>query len=189
MNNTPVVIAVLGATNREQRKSHRAAAWVAQQGELLENVEIVYVDPREFYFPGDGEDPESKDARYTEIVQRADGFLIVTPEYNHSFPGTLKRMLDSEFKHYFHKAVAVCGASDGDWGGTRAVEALLPVLRTLGLSVSKNSTYFTHVDTLFNEEGVIDPERKDKFEKSISGVYKDLLWLTRALKEAREYGS
>lgn len=189
MSNSKVVIAVLAATNREQRKSHRAAAWVAQQGEGLEDVEIVYVDPREFYFPGDGEDPESKDARYTAIVERADGFLIVTPEYNHSYPGTLKRMLDSEFKHYLHKAVAVCGASDGDWGGTRAVESLLPVLRTLGLTISKNSTYFTHVDTLFDEQGVIDPERKPKYEKSIQGVYADLLWLTRALKEARNSGS
>lgn len=189
MNNEPLTIAVLAATNREQRKSHRAAAWVAEQGKNIEGVEIIYVDPRDFYFPGDGEDPESKDARYTEIVQRADGFLIVTPEYNHSFPGTLKRMLDSEFKHYLHKAVAVCGASDGDWGGTRAVEALLPVLRTLGLAVSKNSTYFTHVDTLFDESGMIDPERQEKFEKSISGVYTDLIWLTQALKTARTHGS
>lgn len=186
MNKQPIVIAVLAATNREQRKSHRAAAWVAEQGKALDGVEIVYVDPKDFYFPGDGEDPESKDARYTEIVARADAFLIVTPEYNHSFPGTLKRMLDSEYKHYLHKAVAVCGASDGDWGGTRAVEALLPVLRTLGLAVSKNSAYFTHVDTLFDENGVIDEQLKEKFEKSIAGVYKDLVWLAQALKQARE---
>lgn len=186
VDNAPVVIAVLAATNRERRFSHLAASWVAEQGRQLENVEIIYVDPKEYYFPGDGEDPESKDARYSEIVARADGFLIVTPEYNHSFPGTLKRMLDSEFANYLHKAVAVCGASDGDWGGTRAVESLLPVLRTMGLSVAKNSTYFTHVNVLFNQDGTILDEYKEKYTKSINGVYKELLWLTRALKSARE---
>ena len=151
-------------------------------------MEIVYIDPKNFHFPGDGEDLEPKDARYSEIVARADGFLIVTPEYNHSFPGTLKRMLDSEFAYYKHKAVAVCGASDGDWGGTRAVEPLLPPLRALGLIVSKNSSYFTHVDKLFGEGGVIAEELKEEYTKSIGGVYKELLWLTRALKYAREQG-
>ncbi len=180
------MIAVLAGTNREQRFSHLAAQWVAEQGRKLDGVEIVYVDPKEFYFPGDGEDPESKDPRYTEIVARADGFLIVTPEYNHGYPGTLKRMLDSEYAHYRHKAVAVCGASDKDWGGTRVVEALLPVLRTLGLSVSKNSAYFTHDKELFQADGAMMPELVEKYTKSIAGVYKDLIWLTNALKSARE---
>lgn len=184
--NKPLVIAVLAATNREQRFSHLVAGWVAEQGRKLNGIEIVYVDPKEFYFPGDGEDPESKDPRYTEIVARADGFLIVTPEYNHGYPGTLKRMLDSELAHYKHKAVAVCGASDGDWGGTRVVEALLPVLRTLGLSVSKNSSYFTRDKELFKEDGSMKTELEQKYLKSINGVYAELIWLTRALKTARE---
>ncbi len=181
-----VTIAVLAATNRERRFSDKAAIWVAELGRAFEAVDIIYVDPKDFYFPGDGEDPESKDARYTEIVAKADGFLIVTPEYNHSFPGTLKRMLDSEFGNYLHKAVAVCGASNGDWGGTRAVESILPVLRTLGLTIAKNSSYFTHVDELFNDDGTMVEEHKEKYTKSLNGVYKELLWLTRALKTARE---
>lgn len=186
ISNLPVVIAVLGATNREQRVSHHAAEWVAALGAKLEGVEIVYVDPKEFYFPGDGKDPESKDARYTEIVERADGFLIVTPEYNHSFPGTLKRMLDSEYDNYFHKAVAICGVSNGDWGGTRAVESLIPVLKAFGLVVARNSAYFTRCDDLFLEGGAMTPDKTEKYERSVNGVYEELLWLTRALKYARE---
>lgn len=186
MNNQPITIAVLAGTIRAQRKSHLAAAWVAEQGRALENVTIIYVDPTDFHFPGDGADPESKDSRYTEIVEKADAFLIVTPEYNHGYPSSLKRMLDSEYKHYYRKAVAVCGASDGPWGGTRVIVALLPVLRTLGLITSRNSANFTFVDKLFNEDGSMVEDKREQYEKSVNGVYKDLLWLTRALKNARQ---
>lgn len=181
----PVVIAVLEGTVRQNRQSVKVAQWVAEQGRKLEGVEIIYVDPADLSFPGDGKDPEAKDSRYTDVVARADGFLIVTPEYNHSFPGSLKRMLDSEFDLYYHKAAAICGVSNGDWGGTRAVESLIPVLKAFGLSVARNGAHFTHVDTLFEEDGQMNEEFTAKYSRSISGVYEDLLWLSRALKAAR----
>lgn len=185
-NQNQIIIAVLAATNREQRLSHHAAEFVAELGRKIEGVEIIYVDPKEFYFPGDGRDPGAQDAHYSEIVAKADGYLVVTPEYNHSFPGTLKRMLDSEYKHYYHKAAALCGVSDGDWGGTRAVESLIPVFKAFGTSVTRNSAHFTHVNEMFDENGVMKEELREKYTKSVEGVYKELIWLTRALKVARD---
>jgi len=110
-----IVIAVLAGTTRVQRRSIIAAKWIAEFGRQQPGVEIIFVDPTELYFPGDGNDPEGKDPRYSEITARADAFFIVTPEYNHSFPGTLKRMLDSELANYNHKPVAFAGVSDGNW--------------------------------------------------------------------------
>jgi hypothetical protein len=66
------------------------------------------------------------------------------------------------------------------------VEALLPVLRTLGLVISRNSTYFTHVDKLFHEDGSMVEERVEQYTKSITGVYRDLVWLAEALRTARQ---
>ena len=94
-----ITVAVLAGTIRAQRESIKAARFVADFARKLEGVEVIFVDPTEFNFPGDGNDPEGKDPRYTEIVKRADAFFIVTPEYNHSFPGSLKRMLDSELSY------------------------------------------------------------------------------------------
>jgi NAD(P)H-dependent FMN reductase len=120
-----LVIAVLAGTTRGQRESIKAARYVAEFGKTIKGIEIVFVDPTEFTFPGDGNDPEGKDPRYSEVTARADAFFIITPEYNHSFPGSLKRMLDSELATYNHKPVAFAGVSNGSWGGVRAVESLV----------------------------------------------------------------
>jgi NAD(P)H-dependent FMN reductase len=64
------------------------------------------------------------------------------PEYNHSFPGLLKHVLDTNLKEYIHKAVGVCGVSAGPFGGARMIESLLPVLRELGLVTIFWDVYF-----------------------------------------------
>ena len=183
--NDPITIAVLASTIRPNRRSHKVAEYIADYGRQQAGVEIIYVDPMEFNFSHDGDDDQSKDPRYSQIVERADGFLIVTPEYNHSFPGTLKKMLDTEFDNYYHKAVALCGVSSGDWGGTRAVESLISVCKAIGLVIARNSANIPHVTELFNEDGSLSEARREKVDKAIAGVYSELIWLTQALKSAK----
>ena len=129
----PLQIAVLAGTTRVRRESIHAARLVASVGREMKGIEVAFVDPADFYFDGDGNDPEARNPRYTEIVKKAEAFFIVTPEYNHSFPGTLKRMLDSELDHYRHKPVAFAGCSSHRWGGVRAIEALVQSVREDGL--------------------------------------------------------
>ncbi|MBI2051380.1 NAD(P)H-dependent oxidoreductase [Candidatus Roizmanbacteria bacterium] len=109
-------IPVLQGTTRQKRKSIYAAWLVERVGKEFEEVKTVLVDPLDFNFPFDGNDPEGKDPRYSKITKEADGFFIVTPEYNHGYPGSLKRMLDSELENYIHKPVAFAGVSSGPWG-------------------------------------------------------------------------
>jgi len=176
-------IAVLAGTTRVQRKSIRAAQFVAEVGAKLEGVTVELVDPTDFNFPGDGNDPEGKDSRYTELTAKADAFFIITPEYNHSFPGSLKRMLDSELSNYIHKPVALAGVSSGMWGGVRAVESLVGPVRELGLAVTFTSVYFPRVQDLFDESGKVLDER---YIQNVEKAYEELLWMARALKAARE---
>src|SRR5437899_1401383 len=58
-----------------------------------------------------------KDSQFCATVARADGLIIVAPEYNHSFPGLLKHVLDTNLKEYIHKAVGGCGARGLRCGG------------------------------------------------------------------------
>jgi NAD(P)H-dependent FMN reductase len=176
-------ILVLAGTTREQRKSIAAARYVAEIGNSINGIETQLVDPRDFHFPGDGNDPEGKDSRYSELTARADAFFIVTPEYNHSFPGSLKRMLDSELKNYIHKPVALGGASDGNWGGVRAVEALVGTLRELGLAVTFTSVYFPRVHEAFDESG---QPKDEKTEPNVRKAYQELIWMAKTLKYGRE---
>lgn len=180
-----LIIAVIEGTTRERRESIKAARYIAEFGRQLPNVEIVFVDPKEFNFPGDGNDPEGKDPRYGEITARADGFFIITPEYNHSFPGSLKRMLDSELQTYNHKPVAFAGVSNGSWGGTRAIEALVPAVRETGLVALSWDIYFPRIQDLFDESGQLKPENRERYDKNLSKLYAELLWIARLFKTGR----
>lgn len=168
-----------------QRESIRAARWIADFGRQLPDVEVIFVDPLDFHFPGDGNDPEGKDPRYTEIVDRADAYFIITPEYNHSFPGSLKRMLDSELELYNHKPVAFAGTSNGNWGGVRAVEALLNAVRETGLVALSWDIYFPYVQKIFNEDGSIKEEFAERYNRNLGRLFTELLWMARLFKQAR----
>jgi len=177
------LILVLAGTTRVQRQSFKAAQYVAKVGETYPELEIELVDPENFNFPGDGNDPEGKDPRYSELTAKADGFFIVTPEYNHSFPGSLKRMLDSELENYIHKPVAIAGASNGGWGGVRAVESLVPTVREMGLAVTFTSAYFPRVQDAFDADGNPVDERT---ETGVRRAYDELIWMTKTLKYGRD---
>jgi NAD(P)H-dependent FMN reductase len=180
-----ITIAVLVGTAREKRESIKAARYIAEFGRKQTNVDIIFVDPKDFSFPGDGNDPEGKDPRYTEITRKADAFFIVTPEYNHSFPGSLKRMLDSELETYSHKPVAFVGCSNGGWGGVRAVEALVPAIRETGLIALSWDVYFPRIQDIFDGQGIMKPEFEPKYTKNIQKLYNELLWMARLFKRAR----
>jgi len=176
-------IAVLVGTKRIQRKSIHAAKFVYDVSKEYDNVESVFVDPNDFNFPGDGNDPEGKDPRYTKITEKADAFFIVTPEYNHGYPGTLKRMLDSELSNYIHKPVAFGGVSNGMWGGVRAIEALVNTVREMGMVVTFGDVQFPRVQEIFDEDGKL---LQEEYRKRVKRSIDELLWMAKTLKYGRE---
>ena len=152
-------------------------------GKSFGEIEVLLVDPLDYNFPFDGNDPENKDPRYSELTKRADAFFIITPEYNHSFPGTLKRMLDSELQNYIHKPVAFAGVSDGIFGGARAIESLVNTVREMGMVSTFSDVYFPQVQNLFEENG----EVKDQgYARRIERGFTELIWMAKALKWGRE---
>jgi NAD(P)H-dependent FMN reductase len=181
-----LTLAVLAGTTREKRESIKAAHYIASLASKRPDLEVIFVDPKEFHFPGDGNDPEGKDPRYTAIVEKSDAFFVVTPEYNHSFPGSLKRMLDSELALYNHKPVAFAGVSDGNWGGTRAIEALVPAVRETGLVVMSWDVYFPYVPNMFDEGGSLLPEFIERYDKNVNKLLDELLWFANLLKSGRQ---
>lgn len=180
-----IVIAIIAGTSRQKRESIKAAQYVADFGSALQDTEIIFIDPQDFILPHDGNDQEGKDPTYSALTAKADAFFIVTPEYNHSFPGSLKRLLDSEYQNYIHKPVALAGVSNGAWGGVRAVEALVASVREMGLVATNYSVYFPRVQDIFDDLG-IKPEHAAQYNTLLQYAYDELLWMARALKAARE---
>lgn len=175
-------IAVIEGTSRPGRESIHAARLVADIGRKREDTEIIFVDPDAFAFEKDGNNDELKIPEYTAITEKADAFFIVTPEYNHGYPGGLKRMLDSEFGNYKHKPVALAGVSDGPWGGVRVIEHLVPSLRKMGFILLQYDVHFPNVNDVFNDAGELQDQ---KYINRVEKIYDELLWMTKTLKAAK----
>jgi len=176
-------IPVIEGTTRPNRNSIQAARYVVRVGQELEGVETELVDPKDYDMPYDGNNEEVKDPKYTELTEKADGFFVIVPEYNHSFPGTLKRLMDSELENYRRKPVAFAGVSAGPWGGIRGIESLVPVVREMGLIASSVDMMFPFIQKAFDEDG--NPT-DDQTRERVFSAYDELLWLARTLKAGRE---
>lgn len=94
-------------------------------------------------------------------------------------------MLDSELGNYNHKPVAIAGVSNGNWGGARAVEALVPAIRETGLVVMSWDVYFPYVQNIFSDEGTMLDEHKERYDKQVGKLYAELIWFADMLKTAR----
>ncbi len=178
-------IPILLGTSRQGRFSEKVANLIFQQLKQRKNIETVLVDPRNLNLPenDDGRNLARLNPEYMDMVKRMDGMLIVSPEYNHSFPGTLKRVLDMADPEYKKKAVLIAGVSNGEIGGARMIEALNTVVKALGLTPTQYDLKFFKVNLLFDEsEALLDQAYIPKIERGID----DLVWMAQALKDARE---
>lgn len=182
--NRPLFIPVILGTVRKGRATENIAKFVFEQVKKREGVESELIDIRELNFPANDAGEQIKDAKFSAACERADGLVIVTPEYNHGYPGMLKHVLDSNLKEYIHKAVGVCGVSAGGFGGTRGVQSLLPVLRELGLVTIFWDGNFSGAQQLFDDAGnmkdrAVHEMRMDKF-------LGELIWMSKVLRYGRE---
>ncbi|HSE33780.1 MAG TPA: NAD(P)H-dependent oxidoreductase [Pyrinomonadaceae bacterium] len=184
MNTRPLFIPVILGTVRRGRASENVAKFVFGEVEKREGVKTELIDISDLNFPGDDAGEQIKNATFSETCERADGFVIVTPEYNHGYPGILKHVLDSNLKEYIHKAVGVCGVSAGGFGGTRVIEAFLPVLRELGLVTIFWDGNFSGAQKLFDGDGKILDEATHV--KRIDKFLGELIWMSKVLRYGRE---
>lgn len=182
----PLHVVILLGTIREGRMSELAADFITARLIKRPLVTNERVDPRQFDFNfGEidyGTALKERFAFYTEAVVRADGIIVVTPEYNHGYPGSLKMVLDTLYPEYRHKAAAVVGVSSGPWGGVRVIENLTPVLKELGLVVSQLGLNIERVEKAFDARGeAVNQVLGARAEKFID----EFLWLAETLRWGR----
>jgi NAD(P)H-dependent FMN reductase len=175
---------VLLGTNRQERKSVHAAKWLVGEMEKRDDIETRLFDVTDFRLPHDNYGQALKDQfpEWRDAIIRADGLVIVSPEYNHGYPGALKAVLDLLLKEYIHKAVAFVGVSAGSWGGTRVIESMVPMVRELGLAVTFTDLNFPSVQKKFDEHGVL---QEAAYEGRAKDFLDELVWMSRTLKWGR----
>ena len=178
--NIPVI---LGTARKGRASAHAARLFTdllnQRAGVISELIDIATVS-----MPIDDAGEAIKDPAFAKAMTAADGVVIVSPEYNHSFPGLLKHVLDSCLSEYIHKAVGIVGVSAGGFAGARVIQGLLPVTRELGLATIFWDVNIGTVGKVFTEDGRLLDEavirRSDRF-------IKELIWMAKVLRYGREH--
>jgi NAD(P)H-dependent FMN reductase len=183
MSTRPLFIPVVLGTARKGRASENVARFVFGELQKREGIETELIDILGLDLPIDDAGEAVKHPGFAATVDRADGMVVVVPEYNHGYPGLLKHVLDSNLKEYIHKAVGVCGVSAGGLGGTRVIENILPVLRELGLVTTFWDGNFSGAHKLFDAQGKIFDEA---YIRRIDKFIGELIWMSKVLRHGRE---
>lgn len=119
--------------------------------------------------------------RLTAALESADAFIVVTPEYNHSYPASLKAAIDWHFTQWTAKPVAFVSYG-GAAGGRHAVLHLENVLTELHAVTVRDGLAFPNYYTAWQDGRPLDPQ--------VSGyaktLFDQLAWWAGALRTARE---
>jgi NAD(P)H-dependent FMN reductase len=195
MPDSPLKLAVIIGSVREGRFGPTVANWFVGQTEGRENIEVDLIDladvPLGTSAPAMNPDDRMMDGikQLTPRLAAADAFVVVTPEYNHSYPGSLKNVLDWHNLQFQAKPVAFVSYG-GISGGLRAVEHLRHVFAELHAVTTRDTVSFHNAGAQFGPDG--EPLDAEATSAAAKVLLDQLTWWGQALKEAREkapYGS
>lgn len=187
-----MITALLYGSVRDDRQGIKAAKYLNNQLKGRGHT-VHFIDPLEYQLPmlnkmykeyKNGDAPEIIE-KLASKLREADGFVVVTGEYNHSIPPALKNMLDHYQKEYFFKPSAIVSYSAGRFGGVRAAVHLRVILAELGTPSIPSLLPIPKVGKAFTEDGKAVEEFTDKSTKRFLDEYE---WYLKALKTQRALG-
>ncbi|WP_026319126.1 NADPH-dependent FMN reductase [Amorphus coralli] len=177
---------VIYGSVRSERQGIRAARYICNEiGKRGDEAHLV--DPVELDLPlldkrrgeyEEGQAPEAME-KLGQLIERADGFVMVTGEYNHSIPPALKNTLDHYLPEWYFRPAAIMSYSAGRYGGVRAAVQLRPILGELGMVSISSIFAVPRVSKAFTETG----EPQEDYLADEAGRFLDELdWWARAAK-------
>lgn len=176
-------VVIVGST-REGRFGEVVARWLIGRASLHDTIDIDLIDLAEARLPAvHARTPGPEVEAFVSRVADADAFVIVTPEYNHGYPASLKFALDSARDEWKAKPVSFVSYG-GTAGGLRSVEQLRQVCAELHMVSTRDCVSLHKCHNLFDETGVL----KDASEPNaaVRTMLGQLAWWALALREARD---
>jgi NAD(P)H-dependent FMN reductase len=177
-------IAIISASVRTDRKSHRIALFFKQYIEEHNLASVDLLDLNEYRFPIFEErlrfmkEPSPAVLDFASKITNANGVIIVTPEYNGGYPASLKNAIDLLHAEWKRKPVAIATASDGQFGGSQVITSLVFTLFKIGVTLVPAMYPGPKVQELYDENGV--PTDKERTEKRAKIFLDELLWCMEA---------
>ncbi len=186
-------IKVILASVRDNRFGDKPANWIMEQVKKEEGVVVELLDLRDYELPifaegispayvqGEYKTPEVN--RWAGKIAEADAFIIVTPEYNHGYPSSLKNNIDYLYKEWNNKPV--CFVAYGSTGGARVTQQLREVAIELQMAPIRNSVHIMAPWFLTETDGSLKAGVLDVYVKPAENMLAQLTWWANALKKAR----
>jgi NAD(P)H-dependent FMN reductase len=178
---------IYGSVRADRKSIHLARYVVARLGQRP-GVETRLFDPTDLPFGNlvrrvwEWKDAPPSVAAFVAEMDRADGFVLVTPEYNFGIPGTLKNVLDHLHKQWHHKPFGLV-AGGGMAGGARAIDSLRMIVPGLWGITVPTAMNVPQVGTTFSENGPV--AEVEDWEKKFDAFFVQVEWYARALSRAR----
>jgi NAD(P)H-dependent FMN reductase len=185
---------VIVGTTRPRRVTDRIAKWAVSVGKNVPDTDIELVDLRDYelpfldepmppqYNPDRQASPEVK--KWIGKLGEADGYAIVTPEYNRGYPGALKNALDYTDYQFARKPIALI--AHGSTGGAQSVAGLRITIPGLqAVTVPQAAFLLDQIGGKIDENGKATEDLSAP-EQSVKALFESLDWYARALKTARE---
>jgi NAD(P)H-dependent FMN reductase len=185
MLNIPMI---LGSTRRE-RQSPKVARFLHEKLKARPGVTTELIDLAETNFPIMEErlrfrdDPPPGLREFAAKIDRADGILIVSPEYNFGYPGVLKNTLDYLLPEYERKPFGIATVSAGGFGGLNCLAQLRQVVLGMGGFPIVESLAVSKVQDSFDEQG---KPKNPSFEGRAKDFLDDLIWFAEAIQRQKQ---
>ncbi len=182
--------AVIYGSARQSRQGIKAARFIARKLEERGHT-VTLVDSIESELPfldlmykeyKDGQAPAAMET-IADTLRSADGFVIVSAEYNHSIPAALKNLLDYYQSEYLYKPSAIVTYSAGPFGGVRSLVNLRGILAELGTPSIPSAFPVPHIGKAFDDDGI---PLDDAYDQRIVKFLDEYEWYARALRRARD---
>ncbi|SFI60757.1 MULTISPECIES: NADPH-dependent FMN reductase [Microbacterium] len=192
-------IQIIVASTRDGRNADRVLPWLRQRVEFDGDVEVDVLDLRQWALPpfaettstvGDAMDPQYSSPvlrSWNRTLAEGDAYVVLTPEYNHSLPSSLKNAIDSTWQSFSlrNKPYIAVAYSVGIAAGARAVEHLATIAIESELVPLRNAVLIPYVGSAFTDSGQpADP----RLEAALDIALEDLKWWSAALRTARRAG-
>ena len=188
----PFLVPVIFGSVRTERQGIRAARFMVE-ALRAEGCTPVLVDPMEKRLPlldkmykefPPGQAPPPLE-ELAELYRKADGFCIVSGEYNHGIPPALKNLLDHFLEEYFWRPAGIVCYSNGRFGGVRAAMQLRMSLAEMGMVTIPSLFPIGNIGTAFDEAGTPSDERT---RTTATAFIDEFTWFMRALRAQRAHG-
>ncbi len=181
--------AVIYGSARTNRQGIKVARFVANKLEGR-GQSVSFIDSQRYELPlldrmykeFDMESAPANMRSISESLEAADGFVVVSAEYNHSVPAALKNLLDHFQSEYLYKPSAIVTYSAGPFGGVRALVNLRAILAELGTSSIPSAFPVSRVQQAFDDDGnAVD----ESYERRIVKFLDEYEWYADAMRQKR----